>query len=167
MAPRCKPFRGVRLDPRTIAQVIEAERLYGARFTLTQGSCNRGGVRASAGTHDGEGCVDLSVRGLNSTQIRRMVRACRRVGLWAWYRPALPGVWSPHIHAVSIGNPDLAPIARTQVLDARRGRNGLAGHALDPHRAMRLPVINFAHYKRAHKGKRRAVCPECRDRIPG
>ena len=163
---RCKPFRGVLLDPRTIAQVIEAERLAG-KLTLTQGSCNRGGVAASGGTHDGEGAVDVSVRGLTSKQVRRRVRALRRVGLWAWFRPALPGVWGPHIHAVSVGNKDLSPLARTQILDARRGRNGLRGHALDPHRAMRLPVINFQHYKRAHKGKRIAVCDQCRDRIPG
>lgn len=161
----CTPFRGVRLDKRTQRQVKEAERIAG-KLTITQGSCNPGGVAASGGTHDGEGVVDFSVRGLTPRQIRRRVRALRRVGLWAWYRPAIPGVWGPHIHAVSVGNPRLAPLAKSQILDARRGRNGLRGHALDPHRGMGLPVITWQHYLLKHKLQRVKVCKGCRDRIP-
>lgn len=166
MSARCQPFRGKRLDKRTIRQIKEAERLAG-RLTITQGSCNRGGVAASAGTHDGEGVVDFSVRGLNRKQIRRRIRALRRVGLWAWLRPTIPGVWGEHIHAVSVGNRDLARLAKSQIKDARRGRNGLASHALDPHRGMGLPVITWRHYRKAHRGKRITACTYCRNKVPG
>lgn len=165
MTARCLPFRGVRADTRLQRQIREAERL-GGKLTITQGSCNGGGVSASAGTHDGEGAADFSTRGLNEKQKRRRVRALRRVGLWAWIRRAIAGVWKEHIHAESVGNPDSSAGAKKQIADARRGRDGLAGHRLDPHRGMGLPVITWRHYVRFHKGKHRSVCDHCRDLVP-
>lgn len=137
---------------RTARMLAEAERLGGA-LRITQGSYNRGGVAASAGTHDGGGVLDLSVRALTLTQINRRVHALRTVGFAAWHRPALPGLWGPHIHAVAVGTRDLAPIAARQVAALRRGRDGLAGHGLDRHRAMRLPVTTWENYR--HRARRR------------
>lgn len=164
MTARCLPFRGYRADTRLQRQIREAERLAG-KLTITQGSCS-GGVAASVGIHKGEGTADFSTKGLTEKQKRRRVRALRRVGLWAWLRRAIAGLWNEHIHAASVGNPDLSPGAKKQIADARRGRNGLADHGLDPHRGMGLPVINFRHYLRRHKGRGITVCDGCRDLVP-
>lgn len=140
-------YRGVVTNRRTARMLAEAERIYGARIVLTQGSYTRG-VAVSAGTHAGGGVVDISVRGLSRSQINRLVRALRIVGFAAWYRPPLPGVWGAHIHAVAVGTRDLSPVAARQVAALRRGRDGLAGNRLDPHRKLGLPVVSWEHYKR-------------------
>lgn len=148
---------GKKTNRRTAVMLREAERIAGANMPVTQGSYNRGGVAASAGTHDGGGCIDLSVGGLNLKQINRRVKALRTVGFAAWYRSRIPGVWGPHIHAVAIGTKDLAPLARAQVLDYKKGRNGLAGHALDRHRKMMkgrggsVPYQTWEQYRRHQK----------------
>lgn len=134
-------------NKRTAVMLREAEKISGANMLVTQGSYSTG-VAASAGTHDGGGVIDLSVRGLTMTQINRRIRALRTVGFAAWYRSALPGVWGPHVHAVAGGTKDLAPLARLQWLDYKRGRNGLRGHAPDRHRKMGVPVQTFEAYKR-------------------
>ena len=146
--PRIVTVDGHRTNLRTAKMIREAERISGANLLVTQGSYNKGGVAASAGTHDGGGVVDFSVRGLSMRQINRRVRALRTVGFAAWYRSAIPGVWGPHIHAVAMGTRDLAPLARLQVLDYRHGRNGLRGHQLDRHRNMHVPVQTWEQYKR-------------------
>lgn len=133
---------------RTARMAAEAERL-GGPLRITQGSYSNS-VGASAGTHDGGGVLDFSVRALTLTQINRRVRALRTVGFAAWYRPALPGIWGPHIHAVAVGTKDLAPVAARQVAALRRGRDGLAGNALDRHRGLGLPVTTWERYK-AHR----------------
>lgn len=132
---------------RTAKMIAEAERLSG-NLVVTQGSYNKGGVAASAGTHDGGGVVDFSVRGLTNTQINKRVKALRTVGFAAWHRTAIPGVWGPHIHAVAMGTNDLAPLARLQVVDYKLGRNGLRGHALDPHRGLAVKVQSWETYKK-------------------
>lgn len=144
--------QGFVTDRTTAKAFYAAQRLYGAPVRITQGSYSHG-VRASAGTHDGGGVLDLSVRGLSRSNINRLVRSCRRVGLWAWYRDASSG-FSPHIHCVRVGCKDLAPIARQQIVAARKGYNGL-GHlgmgGRDRHRGMHLPVISYRYYRR-HSG---------------
>lgn len=138
------------ITDRTTARALHAaEHLYGARIRLSQGSYTNA-VGASAGTHAGGGVVDLSVRGLSRSNINRLVRSCRRVGLWAWYRDHTSG-FSPHIHVVRVGCTDLAPIARQQIVAARKGYNGL-GHlgmgGKDRHRGMKLPVISYKYFRR-------------------
>lgn len=135
-------------DPTTANALHAAEGLYGATMTVIQGSYHAG--RLSAGTHLGGGVIDLSVRGVSRSNINRIVRCLRRVGLWAWYRDESSG-FSPHIHAVRVGCTDLNPIAAQQIVAARLGFNGL-GHlglaAKDRHRAMGLPVISYRYYRR-------------------
>lgn len=72
--------RGVDLDWRTWAAVLETEHRLRRRLVLAQGSYNSGGVAASAGTHDGGGAVDVSVAGLADADVLRTVRTMRRVG---------------------------------------------------------------------------------------
>src|SRR5438128_2912156 len=115
------------VDNLTAAALREAERLLGYPLTVVQGSYNKGGVSASAGTHDGGGVVDVL-----EWDHERKVRALRSVGFAAWWRPTLPGKWKGHIHAVLIGNEKLAPAAQRQVTAYRNGRDGLKGNLVDP-----------------------------------
>lgn len=96
-------------------------------LTVLQGSYNAGAVTASGGTHDGGGAVDLS-----PADWPGKVHALRAVGFAAWHRPAIPGLWGEHVHAVLIGNVKLSPAAKAQVEDYRTHRNGLANHGPDP-----------------------------------
>jgi hypothetical protein len=98
---------------------------------ITQGSYNPGGVGQSAGTHDGGGAADLDMGKLCGKRTRRVVRALRIVGFAAWHRPAIPGVWGEHIHAIAISDPDLAPAAADQVWDYYTHHDGLADNAAD------------------------------------
>lgn len=131
----------VRLNERTLAMLANARawlRAHGgcppARASaaqVTQGSYNRGGVAASAGTHDGGGVIDMRVLGLTAGERRALIRALRQAGFAAWVRQ--PPAFSWHIHAVAIGDPDLSRTARDQVAAYFRGRDGLAGNRPDPH----------------------------------
>lgn len=133
MTPRAapKPYDLTTYDDNRVdwitraALVATAERL-GYDLTLYQGSYNAGGVSASAGTHDGGGAVDLA-----PWDHVNKVRELRRTGFAAWYRPAIPGLWSSHVHAVLMGNRKLAPSARAQVAAYLRGENGLADRGPD------------------------------------
>lgn len=144
--------QGFTTDKTTARALAEAQRLYGAKVRIVQGSYHKG-VGASAGTHDGGGVLDLSVRGLSRSNINRLVRSLRTVGLWAWYRDESSG-FSPHIHLVRVGCTDLAPIARNQIAAARLGFNGL-GHlgrgGKDRHRGMKISVHSFRYYRRHQK----------------
>lgn len=119
-------FRGAKMD-RITAQALQlAEFLLGYELTITQGSYNKGGVSASAGTHDGGGVVDLA-----AFEAKRKVRILRALGFAAWHREAIPGLWPEHVHAVLIGNKKLAPAAINQVAAYRAGRDGLKSNAVD------------------------------------
>lgn len=134
-------FRGYKLDPRTVDMILWAEHKAGFGFRITQGSYNKGGVAASAGTHDGGGCVDFSIREVNPMRRVAMVRALKDAGFAAWYRPDRPGVWPPHIHAVAIGCKDLAPIAKRQVTAYDAKRDGLVSNNKDSSYRPNPPVI--------------------------
>lgn len=122
---------GSTINRRTADMLAEARTMVDHEIRVTQGSYNAGGVSASAGTHDGGGAVDISVRDLSTTRRWETVRALRRVGFAAWLRTASQGPWPDHIHAISVGDTDLSSGARNQVADYFVGRNGLASHASD------------------------------------
>ncbi len=126
---------GVTINARTNRMKKAAGALMRTKFNCTidvvQGSYNAGGVSASAGTHDGGGAMDISVKRGCGLQKTAMVAALRHVGFAAWYRPTLPGTWEEHIHAIAISDTDLSSGAAAQVADYWFGRDGLAGHGAD------------------------------------
>ncbi|MFC0624275.1 hypothetical protein [Kribbella deserti] len=124
-------WRGKRLNQRTVAMIKAAERLTKFELDLMQGSYNRGGVSASAGTHDGGGAIDVRAAGLTPKQRRDVVLALRKVGFAAWLRTPAQGDWPWHIHAIAVGDKDLSRGAAQQVREYRRGLNGLANRGPD------------------------------------
>ncbi|WP_433013779.1 hypothetical protein [Kribbella sp. CA-294648] len=124
-------WRGTQLNRRTVAMLMAAEKIYRSQFKLLQGSYNKGGVAASAGTHDGGGAVDIGVAKQSPAQRRAIVLALRQVGFAAWLRTPAQGRWPYHVHAIAIGDKDLSRGAAIQVLEYKRKRNGLANRGKD------------------------------------
>jgi len=124
-------WRKTQLNRRTVAMLVAAEKLYKSQFKFIQGSYNKGGVEASAGTHDGGGAVDVDVVKQSPAQRRAIVLALRQVGFAAWLRTPAQGRWPYHVHAIAIGDKDLSRGAAIQVLEYKRKRNGLANRGKD------------------------------------
>lgn len=173
MTRRPRPYDRTTHDGKTVdwltkAALLKAERIIRSYdLSIVQGSYHRG-VGASAGTHDGGGVVDL-----REWDWPVKVRALRRAGFAAWHRPAIPGLWGGHIHAVLVGNRLLSNSAEDQVTDFRRGRNGLANNGPDPHkdlpfRRFRWPYygpIGVVRWHLDHGGMNRKQRRAFRDRI--
>ncbi len=147
-----------RVNTRTRQMLEAADALVPWEITVSQGSycilTQDGCARASAGTHDAGGIVDLKVNGLTKTQRWKTVQAMRTVGFAAWLRvpSQCGGCWPAHIHATAVGDTDLWQrngryTNRDQVADYFVGRNGLAGHAWDntPLR-YRVPFTTWERY---------------------
>lgn len=147
-----------RVNTRTRLMLAAADRQLWWALRVTQGSyCAleaRGCAKASAGTHDGGGSIDISVSSLSATQRWQTVQALRSVGFAAWLRvpSQCGGCWSSHIHALAIGDTDMWQkdgkfYNRNQVADYFVGRNGLGNHAVDdtPVR-YRVPFITWERY---------------------
>jgi hypothetical protein len=124
-------FEGFSMDARTRDMLLEARRICVAPLFITQGSYNKGGVVASAGTHDGGGVLDIRATTLSAAQRKEAVLDLRRVGFAAWLRTPQQSNWPYHIHAVAIGCPDLSSGAAFQVAEYKRGKNGLASRGAD------------------------------------
>lgn len=123
-------WRNVRMDANSIPSLLMAEKKSGIHIYPIQGGYNRGGVAASAGTHDGGATVDISVSGLSSAKRTSLVKWLRLCGWAAWLRTPSQG-FSYHIHAVRCGDMSASYGARAQVTAYRVGRNGLAGNGYD------------------------------------
>ena len=131
-----------RVNTRTKLMLAAADAKLPFKITVSQGSycilTKAGCAKASAGTHDAGGSIDIKVSGLTTKQRWQTVQALRSVGFAAWYRvpSQCGGCWSAHIHAIAIGDTDLwqkngKTTSRDQVADYYVGRNGLSGHARD------------------------------------
>lgn len=127
---------GFTLDRYTYRMLREADRRFhkrtGKHFIIAQGSYNKGGVDASAGTHDGP-AVDLAAAHLEPRERRIQTWCMRSVGFGDWGRK--PPIFPYHDHGIPFGNPNVArysPLAASQLRDYDRGLNGLANHAPDP-----------------------------------
>lgn len=133
-------FRGKPMDNKTMYGLMVAERRLGYELTVTQGCYNKGGVPASAGTHDLGGVVDLA-----PWDQENKVRVLRDLGWAAWYRSPSEGPWPAHIHAVMIDHGNLSAGAAAQVESYRAGRNGLANNVADPnpYRPNPIPVFDY------------------------
>lgn len=116
-------FRGEKLNSRTIAMLLAAEKILGHVFNIMQGSYSTR-VAASGGTHAGGGVMDTDGPG----GWGNAVAALRRVGFAAWHRTPAMGPWGHHIHSVAIGDNTAAPSARRQVQDYLRGGDGLGSY---------------------------------------
>lgn len=107
--------------------------------TMVQGGYNKGGVAASAGTHDGGGAFDLT-----AWNWANRVRALRILGCAAFHRPYN---WDnrrggAHIHTVVVGDGTASAGAKQQVSAYLAGRNGLANNAKDADkRPAVLPIL--------------------------
>lgn len=107
--------------------------------SMMQGGYNKGGVAASAGTHDGGGAFDLS-----PFNWKNRVKALRILGCASWHRPHnwdLRG-GSEHIHTIVAGDGTASAGAKSQVVDYDADRNGLANRAKDADwRPKSLPIL--------------------------
>jgi len=123
-------WRGKWFDRMTVQAIEAAEKGYGGKFAILQGSYNggTGKVSASAGTHDGGGAVDVAP----TKNPAAVVRALRSVGFAAWHRLPSEGPWVEHVHAILIGNARVSASAARQVAAYRVGRNGLVSNKVDP-----------------------------------
>lgn len=140
-----KYIQGHKFDSRMYYILKEAQRLAGIPFNITQGSYNRS-YSTSAGTHSGPGAVDLSVRGLSRSQIEKIVKSLRTVGVAAWYRSSDEGPWAPHIHGIAVGTKGLPGVAYRQTLSYKNGRSGLASNRADRHAYMKVPYRTWEQY---------------------
>lgn len=93
------------------------------KLDVSQGGYNKGGVAASAGTHDGGGVLDLR------QYSEPVVLLLREAGAAAWHRR--PPHFSHHTHLVLVGCPHASAGAKRQVESYRAGRDGLAMNGPD------------------------------------
>lgn len=108
----------------------------GFRPTIVQGAFmvrNGGGADASAGYHDGGGCIDLRVWDLTETQVQAVIHATRWGGAGSWLRDAKHGGFDPHIHLVLGTDHGLSSGAAWQWINYINGGDGLSGSGRDYH----------------------------------
>ena len=130
-------FRGFRMTPAVRDALLAAEQRAGFEFKITQGGFNKGGVTASAGTHDGD-ALDFRTWHLTKSQVAKMIEALRWAGFAAWYRTVnahygvrAHGFSSYHVHAVPNGWGSPSAGAKRQAINYRNGRDGLASNGTD------------------------------------
>lgn len=129
-----KTYQGKAVNAGTLAIINAANQLLRSSYfggeksnlTLTQGGYNRGGVSASAGTHDGGGAIDITAHNWKNRE-----KVFRLLGVAMWDRPTLPGVWSHHIHGIVCGDGTASAGAKRQVTAYYKRRNGLANNGTD------------------------------------
>ena len=151
------------VNQRTWNMLEAAEKLAGFKFVITQGSYNTGGVRASGGTHDGGGVVDIRARDLGPANRGATVLALRKVGFAAWLRTPDQANWPYHIHAVAKGDKDLSGQASAQVAAYVKGRNGLRRNLKDDGPPGYYGVTWELH-QQLHKAAARASVADTRPR---
>ena len=100
-------YRGKTFNGRTAKMLQQAENAYGSGFNFYQGSYSSG-VKASMGTHDGGGAVDI----VPPRNIDKALKALSLAGFWAKWRGSMK---PPHIHALAIGDKELSNSARRQL----------------------------------------------------
>jgi hypothetical protein len=129
----CPLWRSRRnVDALTISVIERAEKALGFQLIITQGSYQgSGGDPKSAGTHAEGGAADFSTRGLTAEQKHRAVLELRKAGMFASVRTPAEGDWPEHIHGIVVDHPNLSPAAADQIVDYRKGLNGLASHRRD------------------------------------
>lgn len=141
-------FRGGEMNARTKVMLERAEAIaksmgVSVPVFVVQGSYNHG-VDASGGTHDGGGALDLRTQGRSVAEVQKLVKAMRMAGFAAWKRGFGGDSFTPHIHAIAIGDRQLSWAARNQVAEYFRGGDGLIGSAPDGDRNVGRPFPKWA-----------------------
>ena len=115
---------------------------------LSQGAYNPGGVAASGTTHAAGGAVDIRTSVMTDRQVKATMKALKRAGWAAWLRGPADG-FSPHIHAVLIGDKERSASARWQCDEFDAGRSGLSTGGPDrkPWRPKRPVRFSFRQRK--------------------
>lgn len=129
---------GKRFSPAFRDALKELARLLPFAFRITQGGFNKGVVKASGTTHDGDS-VDFSVKGLSQSQVTQLISTARRLGIAAWFRTTKTAKWgtraqgfgSYHVHGVPNGWGLPSPSAKDQAASYRRGKDGLRSQQAD------------------------------------
>lgn len=129
-------FRGVKVNVRTRVMIERAESYMkkmgiNSKLSFSQGSYSTS-VSASAGTHDGGGALDIRINGFSSATADNVVKALRMAGFAAWRR-GVNDSFSPHIHAIAMGDTRATQVAKNQVTEYRSGGDGLVGSRGDIH----------------------------------
>lgn len=157
------------INKRTQFMINQAEEVSGVKLTIAQGSyCNeapQGCAALSAGTHDGGGVVDFSGSSLNKQDINKAIKGLRTAGFAAWFRD-WPG--NQHIHAVAIGDKDVAAGAKAQIQNYIDGLDGLKGSAPDPHKEIGVILPPWAkEYVKGGKVSDATSNSSCSDGVIG
>lgn len=142
-------YAGKTMDARTRDMFIELKRITKLPLVITQGCYNKGGVAASAGTHDGGGCIDVRVSNLTAAQRLILVYYARKIGFAAWYRTPSEGKWVAHCHMVAVACPDLSRGAKAQVVAYKAGKNGLANNRKDTSTVSAFRKVTWELYKKS------------------
>lgn len=145
-------YDGKTVNARTRDALKHAQKLWRKRgnhtksIRLAQGSYNKGGVSASAGTHDGGGVVDIRTAGvgLDAEETKQLNRALRDAGFASWIRDSRDGM-DPHIHAIATEDNQMADSAARQVVDFDKGKNGLKNGAKDRNSYRPDPKLRFSY----------------------
>lgn len=117
------------------------------KVTVVQGAWMKragGGATASAGYHDGGGCLDFRTWNLTTTEINHLIVAMRLEGAAAWRRDSRHGM-DPHIHITLGGDAGMTSGAVNSWQQYLNGTNGLASYGSDYE--WRPDPIRRFHYK--------------------
>jgi hypothetical protein len=90
---------------------------------ITQGGYNKGGVAASAGTHDRD-AHDYGVKAFTTSRKLLWELCTWEVGFASWLRPYIAGLWPAHDHALPKGG-DLSAGAKAQITQWFQGDDAL------------------------------------------
>src|SRR5690625_709749 len=102
-------------------------RPFADKVTIVQGAWMAkagGGASASAGYHDGGGCLDFRTWNLTTTEVNHLIVAMRLEGAAAWRRDYAPGGWNPPTTITLVGARGLPPVARNPGGSDWTGSNG-------------------------------------------
>lgn len=135
---------GKAVDWLTHAALLTMELDLGYRLTILQG--HHVGTKASAGTHDMWGVVDLA-----PWDHANKISAGRKIGFWFWHRLPSQGPWVEHVHGNLVADvARMSHSAQEQVQQAKEGRNGLANRLRDSTPGPRpIPVFKWPGSKGA------------------
>lgn len=124
---------------------VEAES--GVPVQISQGAYRGSSAAAASGsTHDRGASLDIRTSILTEKQRKRLVKTLKRGGWAAWYRGPGSG-FSPHIHAVLIGDKEASTSAKWQMGQFDQGRSGLTSAGPDP-TFRPSPPVKFSFKKR-------------------